>query len=191
MSSTTNINIKFFRAKIIGDTPLICKRNPSVAEVTGSPHKRIWTPWDIYCDSLYWLTEKPENPTEAAMEYARFGYPSAAFKNSAIDAGYGQGVIQKKALTRVSFQILETLPEINGKPRFRDDQIRLMPQGSVEHRYRAEFPEWSTVLTFKYCADWISEDEIIRLMNLGGQVHGIGVWCPARDGEFGKYHIEA
>ena len=190
------IETKTFSVKLVGDSCLITHKWSAKAmkmildkqTKKAGNGKEAKDPWMDYCDSMYWLTEMPENPTEDDIANARFGFPVTAFKACAIDAGYQQGIIPKKTTARGAFHILGDFAEIEGKPQIREDMVRV-GMGVADIRYRGEFPEWSVVLTIRYNPRAMSAEQIINLLNFGGFSNGVGEWRPEKDGDHGTFHV--
>lgn len=214
------IDLGVFTVKIVGDSPLIVHKwsHKAKEEMLGKQMKRASkgkeakVPAKDFVDSLYWLDENgnllatqyeipvelenvtndtsPEEIYEVIMK-GRFGFPACAFKASAIDAGYQQGVIAKKTTARGAFHILEEYAVIEGIPEMREDMVQIGGISKVaDIRYRPMFRTWSTTLTIKYNKNAITPEQIINLMNYGGFANGVGEWRPSRDGSFGTFHVE-
>ena len=190
------IETKTFTVKLIGDSSLITHKWSAKAmkmildkqTKKAGNGKEAKDPWADYCDSMYWLTDKPEKPTEEDIENARFGFPAKAFKACAIDAGYQQGIIPKKTTARGAFHIIGEMVEIEGRPQIREDMVRV-GMGAADIRYRGEFPEWSVLLTIRYNPRAMSAEQIINLLNFGGFSNGVGEWRPEKDGDHGTFHV--
>ena len=190
------IETKTFSVKLVGDSSLITHKWSAKAmkmildkqTKKAGNGKEAKDPWMDYCDSMYWLTDMPENPTEDDIANARFGFPVTAFKACAIDAGYQQGIIPKKTTARGAFHILGDFAEIEGKPQIREDMVRV-GMGVADIRYRGEFPDWSVVLTIRYNPRAMSAEQIINLLNFGGFSNGVGEWRPEKDGDHGTFHV--
>ena len=190
------IETKTFTVKLIGDSSLITHKWSAKAmkmildkqTKKAGNGKEAKDPWADYCDSMYWLTDKPEKPTEEDIENARFGFPAKAFKACAIDAGYQQGIIPKKTTARGAFHIIGEMVEIEGQPQIREDMVRV-GMGAADIRYRGEFPEWSVLLTIRYNPRAMSAEQIIHLLNFGGFSNGVGGWRPEKDGDHGTFHV--
>lgn len=192
------IDIRFMEVEIIGDSPLIihawsekAKREMLQKQMRqATKGKEAKDPWREYVDALYWISEKPENPTQADIDSGRFGFPSVAFKASAIDAAFQQGVIAKKTTMRGAFHIVEEYVEIIGKPTMREDMVRVGGISKVaDIRYRPEFKEWRARFTVRYNATAITPEQILNAINIGGFANGLGEWRPSRDGSYGTYHV--
>lgn len=192
------INIQFLTVEVIGDSPLIVHKWSEKAKKEildkqmkkASAGKEARDPWMDFCNSLYWLTDMPENPTQDDIDNARFGFPAVAFKACAIDAAYQQGAIAKKTTARGAFHLIDELIEIEGKPKMREDMVQIGGMSKVaDIRYRGEFPTWRAKLNIRYNASAISPEQILTMLNLGGFANGVGEWRPSRDGSFGTFHV--
>ena len=190
------LELKEFYLHIIGDSPLIVHAWSEKAkkEMLDKQMKKATKgreakdPFRDFCDSLYWLTEKPENPTMEDVESAKFGFPAVAFKAAAVDGGFLSGVTAKKTTGRAAFHIIGEMVEIDGKPIMREDMVRV-GMGTADIRYRAEFKEWRTTLRIRYNEFAMSMEQIVNLFNFGGFGVGIGEWRPAKDGSYGMFHV--
>lgn len=191
------ITIEHFSLKLVGDSPLITHAWSEKAKkmMLDKQMKKATTgkdakdPYQDFCDSMYWLTDKPEKPTPADVAKASFGFPVTAFKAAAVDAGYQQGVLDKKTTARGAFHIDGEFAVIEGTPEPREDMVRI-GMGTADIRYRAEFKQWSTVLNIRYNPQAMSKEQIINLFNIGGFANGVGEWRPSKDGAYGTFHVE-
>lgn len=190
------MNIGEFFLKIIGDSPLIEHAWSEKAKKMildkqmkkATKGRETKDPFMDFCDSLYWLSEKPENPTLEDVEKARFGFPVVGFKAAAIDAGYQQGILSKKTTARGAFHVVGEFAEIIGVPTMREDMVRV-GMGSADIRYRGEFKEWSTVLQIRYNKNAMSMEQIANLFDIAGFSNGVGEWRPSKDGSYGTFHV--
>lgn len=190
------LNIGYFEVTVIGDSPLIEHAWSDKAKQMmldkqmkkASSGREAKDPFMDFCDSLYWLTEKPENPTMEDVQKARFGFPTVAFKSAAVDAGYQSGILAKKTTARGAFHIVGEMAEIEGTPEMREDMVRI-GMGTADIRYRGEFKKWSTTPTIRYNKNAISDEQIINLINVGGFACGVGEWRPGKDGSYGMFHV--
>ena len=213
-----DIELQIFPLKIVGDTPLITHAWSHKAKTmilqkqqkAASKGREIRRPWVDFADSLYWLTDKPdlENITdEKAKEIlhdvipnSKFGFPVIAFKACALDAGFQQGALVRNAGTndlakttaRGAFHVIGSeFAEIVGTPTIREDMVRIGGASkTADLCYRAEFKTWRTELQIQFNKRTISPSQIINLFRLGGFANGVGEWRPARDGNFGRFHVE-
>lgn len=190
------LNLGTFTLKIIGDSPLIVHAWSEKAKEMllnkqmkkASTGREAKDPFMDFCDSLYWLTEKPEKPTMEDVQAAKFGFPVVAFKTAAIDGAFQSGALPKKTTARGAFHILGEMAEIEGTPTMREDMVRI-GMGVADIRYRGEFSKWSTVLTIQYNKNAMSIEQIVSLFNIGGFGVGVGEWRPAKDGSYGRFHV--
>ena len=197
------INIQFATIRVVGDSPLIVHKWTEKAkkEMLDKHMKKATTkghdpkdPVADFINSLYWLEGEPEEKTEAGFAKAiqngaRFGFPSVAFKASAVSAGYRSGVTKNLVSMNAAFHIDGEFVEINGIPEIREDPCRV-GMGTADIRYRGEFKQWSANVEVKYNASAISLEQLCNLFNLGGFACGIGEWRPEKGGRYGMYHIE-
>ena len=214
------IDLGVFTVNIVGDSPLIVHKwsHKAKEEMLGKQMKKASkgkdakVPAKDFVDSLYWLNEDGtllETPQEIPVECenitndtpleeiakvvkkGRFGFPACAFKASAIDAGYQQGVIAKKTTARGAFHIIGEYAVIEGIPEMREDMVQIGGMSKVaDIRYRPMFKEWKTTLTIKYNKKAITPEQIMNLLNYGGFANGVGEWRPSKDGSFGTFHVE-
>lgn len=190
--------------RLVGDSPLIVHRwsekakkqildNAMGAAKNGREPKR---PMEEYADAFYWITEKPDfkgmsdEQILKAVEKGRFGFPSVAFKASAIDAAYQQKAIDKKTTMRGAFHIEGELVEIKGTPTIREDPVKIGMNGA-DLRYRPEFKEWSVMLSIIYNPNAVTSEQIVNALNIGGFANGVGEWRPEKNcGVYGRFHVE-
>ena len=197
------IDIKFATIHVKGDSPLIIHKWSEKAkkEILDKQMKKAKTkghdvkdPVRDFIESLYWLEGEPEEKTEvgfakAIQNGARFGFPSVAFKASAVSAGYRSGVTKDKVSMNAAFHIDNEFVEICGVPEMREDMVRV-GMGSADIRYRGEFKKWDATFQVKYNASSISLEQLVNLFNLGGFACGLGEWRPEKGGQYGMYHVE-
>ncbi len=191
------MDIREFDLRIVGDTPLISHAwdekaklmmlNKQMKKATSGREAR--DPFKEFVTSLYWLSEKPENPTMEDVQAGTFGFPVIAFKVAAVDGGYQSGALDKKTTARGAFQIVGDMAVIEGTPEMREDMVRI-GMGTADLRYRGEFKTWATTLHIRYNARAMSIEQIINLFNIGGFACGVGEWRPSKDGAFGTFYVE-
>lgn len=190
------IRTETISVKLIGDSPLIMHAwsHKAKQEMLDKQMKKATSgkeakdPFIDFCDSMYWLSERPEKPTMEDVMKAKFGFPTLAFKAAAVDAGYQQGVLKVKTTARGAFHIIGEFAEIEGLPEMREDMVRI-GMGTADIRFRGEFKNWSTVLHIKYNPQAISAEQIVNLLNYGGFGCGVGEWRPQKDGSYGTFHV--
>lgn len=181
---------------IVGDSPLICHawskkaREEMLAKQMKKPKigRAAKDPWMDFCESLYWLDGMPEKPTEKDVETGRFGFPSIAFKSAAITAVTTIGSLTK-VMARQCFHIRGEFVQILGPPpSMREDTVRV-GMGTADIRHRAEFTDWSAVLTVDFNAAVMTPAQIVTLIEAGGFGCGVGDWRPEKDGTYGRFHV--
>jgi hypothetical protein len=190
------IKIEKFAITLVGDSPLIVHAWSEKAkkEMLDKQMKKAKTgreakdPWLDYCNTLYWITPKPEYPTEENILNAKFGFPAVGFKSAAVDACSAVADVTKVA-ARGAFHIIGDLVEIVGKPTIREDMVRV-GMGAADIRYRAEFREWKANVQIRHNVDALSVEQIINLFNIAGFSVGVGEWRPQKDGSYGMFHVE-
>jgi len=197
------IDIRRVTFKIVSDTPLIMHawdektRREMLDKMMGKAKSKVRDmkdPVREFIYSMYWLEGAPDEATEeafvAAIESgkARFGFPSVAFKASAVSAGYRAKVTKDKVSMQGAFHIDGEFVEIIGVPHMREDMVRVA-NGAPDIRYRGEFPQWSAEITVKYNAGVVTEEQVANLFNLGGFACGLGEWRVEKGGSFGMYHV--
>ena len=178
------LDIKTLNVKIIGDSPLICHRWSDKAKKMmldkhmgkASPGKEHKSPEADFMSSLY------------PMGNGKYGFPSIAFKCAAVDACTSLGKALTKVAVRQAFHIQGELVEIKGTPTMREDMVRV-GMGTADIRYRAEFREWSCVLTIRYNARALSAEQITNLVETAGFAVGVGEWRPEKNGQNGLFHV--
>ena len=192
------LKIETLSLTLIGDTPLICHKWSEKAkkEMLDKQMKKAKgakvakDPKKDYIDSMYWLSEIPEDPTEKEIEEADFGFPAIAFKNAAVGACRNIDGM-KMTIARGVFHIVADgngLVEIDGSPNIREDMVRI-GNGVADIRFRGEFKDWNVSLTIKYNKNVLSEEQIVNLFNTAGFAVGIGEWRPEKDGQNGMFHV--
>jgi hypothetical protein len=201
------IDIRKVSIRIVGDTPLImhawsekAKREmlEKQMKVTKTKARDAKNPVEDFIRSMYWLTEMPEDMTEAGFEKAiasgaRFGFPVTAFKQAAISAAYRMGWTKDKMSMRGAFFIdgdADQMLEIKGDtPVMREDMVKV-GMGTADIRYRGEFRKWYADMVISYNANGqYTIEQIINVINAGGYVCGVGEWRPERDGQYGMFHV--
>lgn len=169
--------------------------------------KPVRNPVADFIHSMYWLSGKPaitDDMTpddceaafnEAISNGATFGFPATAFKQGAQAAAYRLGWVKNQMGLRGSFFIdgdADGMVQIHSDPPImREDMVRV-GMGVADLRYRGEFPNWYADLRITYNRSGQYDlDAIINAINAGGFVCGVGEWRPEKDGNFGRYEVEA
>lgn len=191
-------DIQRFYLRLIGDTPLIVHAWSEKAkkEILDKQMKKAKAgkeakdPFMDFCDSMYWLSEKPEKPTMEDVQKARFGFPSIAFKLCAIEGGYQSGSSKNKTNPMSAFKVLGEFTEIEGTPYIREDMVRIGGMSKTSDiRYRGELRDWKATLEIEYNARVMSKEQIIAFFEIGGFSIGVGEWRMQKKGQFGAFHV--
>ena len=210
------IELKKVTVRIVGDSPLIMhawseKAKRMMLEAQQGKKKgkakEYRNPVAEFIDSMYWLEGKPtitddmsEDECEAAFvdviqSGARFGFPVTAIKQAGNSAAYRQGWVKNQMGLRGAYFINSDengFVEIHSDtPIMREDMVRI-GMGSADLRYRGEFRNWYADLEITYNEGGeYSLEAILNVINAGGFICGIGEWRPEKDGDYGRYHLEA
>lgn len=145
-------------------------------------------PFDDFVGSLYWLSEKPESPTEKDVESAIFGFPAIGFKAAAVTACTSTGSITKVA-ARQAFHVVGEMVEIIGPPPAMREDVCRVGMGVADLRYRGQFSPWGARVKVEINTAVISAEQVANLFNLAGFAVGVGEWRPERDGEYGRFRV--
>lgn len=197
--------------RIVGDTSLIVHNWTEKAKkqmldnqmrTTKTKTRDPKDPFYDFMNSLYWLTDKPEESTPEAFEQAildgaKFGFPVTAIKKAANTAAYeAEWVPNRTGLKGTYFLKTEygEFAEIKGSlPEMREDPVNIGKGKNrvSDLRYRPEFKRWhmDMILSFNKNGK-ITFDQIINCINAGGGCYGIGEWRPQKDGTHGMFHVE-
>jgi hypothetical protein len=184
------ISAETLHVPIVGTAPLIvhrwsdkAKRQMLDAQQGRKTPKEIRDPDADYESSLY--------RTEDG-----FGFPVLAFKAATVGAArfFGKSVRMTELrqflfMTGVpSDDMTVLLTPIDGKPRMREDMVRVGM--GTDLRYRGEFPEWSAVLTVTYVKTALDRGSVLALIDAGGMGVGVGEWRPEKRGQNGTYAVD-
>jgi hypothetical protein len=196
------IKIKRIEIKVVGDSSLIVHKWSQKAiqmmldkqKKKASVGREVRNPEQEFVNTLYFIKGEPEELTpetfQKAVKAAQFGFPSTAFKQSAISGGYRSGMTKDKVSIAGSFHIDDEFVHIVGTPTMRTDMVRLGGMGSpADIRFRAEFKEWSAIILIRYNEMTISAEQIVNLFNVAGFSVGVGEWRPEKNGRFGMFHV--
>lgn len=221
-TSTVTINAPEFEVvefKIVGDTPLIvhawdekAKRmmlEKQMGKAAKTKHE-VKVPTNDFINSLYWLTEKPQNGIDdadaqanfdaAIAAGAKFGFSIGGIKQSFITGAARGGLDVRMTELRGAF-FLEGNTEasnfdfaeiVGPAPVMREDMVKVGGMSkTADIRYRGEFKEWEIPLKMRINKNGkYSIEQILNCVTMGGFVTGIGEWRPERDGQFGMFHLE-
>ena len=178
------IDIRRIRVRIVGDSPLITHAWSDKAKQMmldkqmkkGTQAKEAKDPEADYAASMYRLPD------------GRPAFPAGAIKQCAVRGAKALGMVMSDQ--RSAFHIDGDLLPLDGEPQMREDMVRV-GMGTADIRYRAEFPTWSIDIPVTYNARVVSAEQIVAMLDAGGFGTGIGEWRPEKDGQFGRFHVEA
>lgn len=213
------LEVEIVKFSIVGTTPLIVHAWDDKAKQmmldkqrgkkVGAKHA-IKIPVNDFMNSLYWLTEKPENgetDEEAEANYtaaieagAKFGFSVGGIKQSIITGAYRGGLDVKQTELRGILQLNGTTEAstfdyaeiIGDPPTMREDMVRVGGMSkTADIRYRAEFKNWEIPLQLEYHKGGkYTVEQLLNMVNYGGFYVGIGEWRPDKDGQFGMYQLK-
>ena len=208
---TISINAPEFEViefTIKGTTPLILHawdekaKRMMLEKQTGKAGKtkhEVKIPYNDFINSLYWLTEKPEdgafdeeakeNFDNAVAAGAKFGFPIGGIKQ-AIITGAGRGGMDVKMTELRGSMFLEGATEASTF-----DYAEIVGSAPImrevaDIRYRGEFREWEIPLRMRVNKNGkYTVEQLLNCVVLGGFVTGIGEWRPERDGQYGMFEL--
>jgi len=191
------IETRTMAVRLVGDSPLIVHAwsAKAIQMMLDSQMKKpkqakeAKNPFLDFVDSLYWMSQRPAEPTEADVAAGTFGFPCVAFKAAAVGAcRFSDGIKMTEA--RGAFHVDGELARIESAPPvMRQDMVRV-GMGTADVRFRGEFTTWATTLSVTYNAKSLSPEQIVNLFNLAGFGVGVGEWRPEKDGSYGRFHVE-
>jgi hypothetical protein len=176
-------DVRPMRITLIGETSLICHAWSAKAkkEMLAKQMKKAKQAKDA---------KDPERDVQESLypfPGGGYGFPSIAFKASAVDAcSHISGITKVEA--RGAFHIDGDLVKINGDATPREDMVRIA-MGTADIRFRGEFLKWRATLNIRHNAGVLSAEQISHLFQIAGFAIGIGEWRPQRDGMHGLFHV--
>lgn len=135
--------------------------------------------------------KNPEEEMKGAMYFTpdgKPGIPALAFKNAAVTACTSLGKAITKVAARQAFHVLGEILPIEGKPRMREDMVRV-GMGVADIRYRPEYFPWKVKVRVVYNARVISSEQLCNLFNISGFAVGVCEWRPECNGQMGMFHV--
>lgn len=177
------ITVDRIELTLIGDSSLICHRfsdaeKKKMAAKQQGKAERGKAPKDPQADykgSFY------------VDENGHHAFPCSAFKNAGVAAcRFVDGL--PMTVARGGFFVIGDYAKIIGKPRMREDNVRV-GRGVADLRYRAEFPEWRVNVTVDFNPRVLTAEKVINLLNHAGFHVGVGDWRPEKNGNHGRFHV--
>jgi hypothetical protein len=139
----------------------------------------------------------PEEDYKTSFYYTKAkacGFPAVGFKAAIVGACRsvdGLPMTKVKQIIRVEGTEDNDMVEIEGKPRMREDMVRL-ETGVADIRYRAGFPKWKATIKVTFLENVLSFEQVVNLVNLAG-LGGIGEWRPSSpksaSGSYGCFRV--
>lgn len=176
--------IERLRLRLAGTSPLIVHKWSEKAKKQmldkqmkrASQGKAAKDPEEDYRESLY------------IRDDGSYGFPAVAFKAAAVRAGTYCDM--KMIFLRGAFHVEGDLVHIEGQPEPREDMVRV-GMGTADIRYRPQFPKWATELDITFNSRALTAEQIVNLFEIAGFAVGVGEWRPEKDGQFGRFQVEA
>lgn len=150
--------------------------------------RKAKNPFADFAGSLYWLSDRPEEPTEADIDVGRFGLPGVAFKSAAVTACTSTGAITKIA-ARQAFHVVGEMVEIIAPPPAMREDVCRVGMGTADLRYRGQFDPWGVRVRVEINTAVISAEQVVNLFALAGFAVGVAEWRPERDGGYGRFRV--
>lgn len=182
--SLAGLAVDGLKLRLVGTSPLIVHKWSEKAKKQmldkqmkrASQGKAAKDPEQDYRESLY------------VRDDGSYGFPAVAFKAAAVRAGTYCDM--KMVFLRGAFHVEGDLVAIEGQPEPREDMVRV-GMGTADIRYRPEFKKWATELDITYNSRALSSGQIVNLFEIAGFAVGVGEWRPEKDGQFGRFKVEA
>lgn len=207
-----------YTIRIVGDSPLLVHAWSEKAKkemLQAQQGKKLLkkdkvakNPAGECAEALYWLDGKPDidysDWTEDLLHQygktARFGFPACAVKAAAISAAYRIGAMKNKVTGNGLFHVfgiddpefieIKTFDESKPKFEMAQDEVKI-GMGTSDLRYRPKFYNWYADLRIEYNSGsgMIDLDSILNMIELGGDMCGLGEWRIEKGGSCGKFHV--
>lgn len=147
-------------------------------------------------------TKKEAKDPKECFELSRYflpdgrdGFPAVAFKAALVNAASLFDGITKVALKQAVFISGEgpdqLIPLQYESISMREDTVRV-GMGTADLRFRAQYNDWSAVLSLTYLPSVITQESLIALLDAGG-MGGVGEWRPSAPksstGSFGTFQV--
>ncbi len=194
-----SIQAALMKVRVVGTTPLITnkfshesiKKMADAQQQNKAASRAPKDPIALYKQTMYLMPGG-----NAEDDHPDCGVPSAAFKGAMVSATRFTNKAIPATFVRGAFHIVsdaDMLTRIEyGEVRMREDRV-VLPTGTSDLRYRAEFTSWSAVLTIKYNANIINPERMINLLNIAGFSVGVCEWRPERGkgtGSSGLFEVD-
>lgn len=188
-------DFRWLEVEVEGDSPLVVHKFSEKARRTildkqmkkAKPGREAKDPKACYEGAMYKLA-----PRKGKKD--RYGFPVVGFKSAMSAAGFRYlGLKDRVSVQGALFIEGEetkdgTMAEIIGTPEMREDMVRLST-GVADIRFRPAFFPWRAKLRIKYNAGFISDVQIVHLLDTAGFSVGVGEWRPEKKGQWGTFHV--
>lgn len=138
-------------------------------------------------DAFYMMEGEPLN------DGSRYGFPAAAFKHAAVDAGRHLDGLTMTGLNQQFFvqphegRLVEVWSDAIQEW---TDPVRIGKGATrtTDLRYRPAFLGWRTLLDIDFWPDAIQLEQVLQCLEIGGTISGVGEWRPStRGGQYGTF----
>ncbi len=172
------LEIGKIKVRVVGITPLIVHRFSEKCKKQIEDKQRQKA-----------ATSKGKRDPKAEYNAARYTTQSGkdairgvAFKKAMVSAcRHVSGVTMTLALG--AFHVDEDLVVIKGKPRMREDFVRIgKTKDTADLRYRPEYKDWSCEFTVSFNKGSLSAEQVVNLLNIAGFHVGVGELRPELSG---------
>lgn len=190
-------NIQVIKVPIVGTTPL-------VVHAWSVKARRMMLEKQMKKAAGPKEAKDPEADYQSSRYVADAGWdgvPAAGFKAAMVGACRAVDDLPMTVAKRMAFVLADgrstaqnvDLVRIHGEPRMREDMVRL-ESGVADIRFRAEYPDWSAVLTVEFNAGIISAEQVVNLLSLAGYSEGVCEWRPSApkssSGSCGRWQVK-
>lgn len=182
--SIPKIDVIKLSIHLVGDTPLISNRfSESSIDAMEAKHTQAAVaargpkdPEGMARGSMYLLGDKP-------------AHPSAAFKLAAI-AAWTKGSKPDKKVLDLGFSPSTELVEIECRDMLMRRDAPRNANGSPDVRFRMEYRDWSCWWDVTIYPRYLSVEQVLQWVQMGGVNVGIGPQYMRKGFGFGRFHIE-
>jgi hypothetical protein len=138
--------------------------------------------------------ESDYNRSRYIIDAERDGFPAAGFKQAMVTAVSHFDNLTK-VLAKQSVFVYGVGPEqlvpIVGQRSMREDTVRV-GMGTADIRFRAQYTDWSAVLTIRYVTSSLTANSILALIDAAG-LGGVGEWRASApkssSGSYGMFEV--
>lgn len=179
------LRLETIEVNVIGTTPLImhCFSRKTAIEMelqhTGKKIKKREVK-DPMADCLGCFHPPSDDGTSP------FSFPSMGFKHGIVATARLNSM--KMVDLRQAVHVMDVFVPIYGVWEMQMDVVR-NSNGAPDIRHRPYFFQWASTLKIRFDAGFLSEQQVVNMLNAAGFQSGIGDWRPQRDGSHGTYQV--